>query len=383
MPSVRSWDIFCTVVDNYGDIGVCWRLARQLAGEHGLQVRLWVDDLASLSRICPDVRPGLELQRSHGVELRWWHEPFGPADPADVVIEAFACNPPASYVAAMAARRIKPVWINLEYLSAESWVQGCHGLPSPHPSLPLVKHFFFPGFTAGTGGLLAEPGLAQARERFQCSSEDSARFWAELGLPEPRTDELQVSLFCYAHAGIVALLRAWSSAGTPVRCLVPEGIATEALSSFFSTDSLKPRASLRKGSLEVRIFPFLDQDSYDRLLWVCDFNLVRGEDSFVRAQWAARPALWQIYPQQEGAHWPKLEAFLALYCVGLPPQTAAALTRLWRSWNRGDDEVELAWPGFWDQRLELKAHARRWATRLEGLGDVANNLAKFSENLLK
>ncbi|WP_187492385.1 elongation factor P maturation arginine rhamnosyltransferase EarP, partial [Pantoea agglomerans] len=23
-----TWDIFCTVVDNYGDIGVTWRLAR-------------------------------------------------------------------------------------------------------------------------------------------------------------------------------------------------------------------------------------------------------------------------------------------------------------------------------------------------------------------
>ena len=46
-----SWDIFCTVVDNYGDIGVCWRLARQLAAEHGFAVRLWVDDLASFARL--------------------------------------------------------------------------------------------------------------------------------------------------------------------------------------------------------------------------------------------------------------------------------------------------------------------------------------------
>ena len=25
-----TWDIFCSVVDNFGDIGVTWRLARQL-----------------------------------------------------------------------------------------------------------------------------------------------------------------------------------------------------------------------------------------------------------------------------------------------------------------------------------------------------------------
>ena len=160
---MRTWDIFCTVVDNYGDIGVSWRLARQLAAEHGLRVRLWVDDLASFRKICPDIVLGQESQHSHGVEVRWWREPFPMVSPADVVVEAFACNPPASYVAAMAARKPKPAWINLEFLTAENWVQGCHALPSPHPSLPLVKYFFFPGFVAGTGGLLAERGLAQAR----------------------------------------------------------------------------------------------------------------------------------------------------------------------------------------------------------------------------
>lgn len=381
---MRSWDIFCTVVDNYGDIGVCWRLARQLAAERGPRVRLWVDDLAGLRKLCPDIVPGLESQHSHGVEVRRWREPFPEVDPADVVVEAFACNPPANYVAAMVARQPKPAWINLEFLSAENWVRGCHGLPSPHPSLPLVKHFFFPGFVAGTGGLLAERGLAQARERFQRSGAAQARFWRDLGLPAPRAGELQVSLFCYPHGGIAALLRAWAAGGTPVRCLVPEGTATAALSAFFGAESLAPGAILRKAGVEVRIFPFLDQDRYDRLLWACDLNLVRGEDSFVRGQWAARPLLWQIYPQQEGAHWPKLQAFLGLYCAGLPPQIAAAVTRLWQAWNQGDDAgVESAWPGFWENRLALQAHARGWAEQLAGTGNLANNLAQFCENLLK
>ena len=381
---MRSWDIFCTVVDNYGDIGVCWRLARQLAAEHGLRVRLWVDDLASLRKICPGIVPGLESQHSHGVEVKRWREPFPEVDPADVVVEAFACNPPANYVAAMVARQPKPAWINLEFLSAENWVRGCHGLPSPHPSLPLVKHFFFPGFVAGTGGLLAEQGLARARERFQRSGAEQARFWRDLGLPAPRAGELQVSLFCYPHGGIAALLRAWAAGGTPVRCLVPEGTATAALSAFFGAESLAPGAILRKAGVEVRIFPFLDQDQYDRLLWACDLNLVRGEDSFVRGQWAARPLLWQIYPQQEDAHWPKLQAFLGLYCAGLPPPIAAAVTRLWQAWNQGDASgVESAWPGLWEHRLALQAHARRWAGQLAGTGNLANNLAQFCENLLK
>ena len=311
--------------------------------------------------------------------------PFPLVDPADVVVEAFACNPPASYVAAMAAKQPKPVWINLEFLSAESWVLGCHGLPSPHPSLAAGEIFFLSGFCrrhrraaggAGFGtGARAVSGLQHAEQ---------ARFWQDLGLPAPRAGELQVSLFCYPHDGISALLRAWAAGGTPVRCLVPEGIATAALSAFFGTDSLAPGAILRKAGLEVRIFPFLDQDQYDRLLWACDLNLVRGEDSFVRAQWAARPLLWQIYPQQEAAHQPKLQAFLELYCAGLAAETTAAVSRLWQAWNKGDDvEVEAAWPGFWQHKVELQEHARRWARQLAATGDLANNLAQFCDNLLK
>ncbi len=384
MPPARNWDIFCTVVDNYGDIGVCWRLARQLAAEHGVGVRLWVDDLASFAKICPGIVPGRDSQRSHGVEVRWWREPFPAVSPADVVVEAFACNPPAGYVAAMAARRPRPAWINLEYLSAEHWVQGCHALPSPHPSLPLVKHFFFPGFAAGTGGLLAEQGLAQARDRFRRSAAEQARLWEALGVPAPRAGEMQVSLFCYPHDGVAALLRAWAAGRSPARCLVAEGTATTALSAFFGAECLAPGTTLRKANLEVRIFPFLDQDRYDRLLWGCDLNLVRGEDSFVRGQWAARPLLWQIYPQEEGAHWPKLEAFLGLYCQGLPAETAAALTSFWRAWNKGDAaQVEAGWSGFCAHRLELQAHALRWAEQLAGAGNLANSLAQFCDNLLK
>ena len=160
-------DIFCTVVDNYGDIGVSWRLARQLAHEHGLVVRLWVDDLGSFARLCPEVDVALAQQMCGGIEVRHWTDSFPQAEPARLVIEAFACGLPQRYVAAMAAQAHQPVWVNLEHLSAEEWVAGCHGLPSPHPTLPLVKYFFFPGFTPDTGGLLLEGELMARRDGFQ------------------------------------------------------------------------------------------------------------------------------------------------------------------------------------------------------------------------
>ena len=88
---MASWDIFCCVVDNYGDIGVTWRLARQLAGEHGQAVRLWVDDLNAFARLCPEADPALPNQRQAGVEVRHWPAQWEDTPAADVVIEAFAC----------------------------------------------------------------------------------------------------------------------------------------------------------------------------------------------------------------------------------------------------------------------------------------------------
>ncbi|MDR2876073.1 MAG: elongation factor P maturation arginine rhamnosyltransferase EarP, partial [Methylobacillus sp.] len=214
----KHWDIFCAVIDNFGDIGVCWRLARQLAAEHGCMVRLWVDDVSRMQALHPEINPSLETQFACGVEVRRWVQDFPEVEPADVVIEAFGCALPMTYEHAMAARARPPVWINLEYLSAESWVEMCHALPSPHPFLKLTKYFFFPGFTDGTGNLLREADLLEQRETFRAASEN---FRASLGIPPPTADELLVSLFCYDSAPRADLLAQWEESEIPVRCLLP------------------------------------------------------------------------------------------------------------------------------------------------------------------
>ena len=379
--SPHRWDIFCNVVDNFGDIGVCWRLARQLAAEHALAVRLWVDDLASFRRINSSIDPNLQEQMSHGVTIRRWSKPFGAVEPAEVVIETFGCEVPYAYAAAMADRAPKPAWINLEYLSAEAWVTGCHALPSPHPRLPLTRYFFFPGFVPGTGGLLCERDLLARRRAFQ-GDVKSAAFWRSLGLTAPAPQEIRISLFCYENPALPGLLQAWAAGPWPVLCLVPEGPVADSLPRQFQPGEAVGPGAYRRGSLEAQVLPFTDQDGYDRLLWACDCNFVRGEDSFVRAQWAARPSVWHIYPQREGQHWVKLNAFIDLYAVGLPEEAAAALRAFWRAWNAGRSAGE-AWGSFWRQRTALHAHARDWAERLTAQGDLASNLVNFCHKLLK
>jgi uncharacterized repeat protein (TIGR03837 family) len=373
-----SCDIFCTVVDNYGDIGVCWRLARQLANEHGLAVRLWVDDLASFRKLCPEVVPTQSIQQQHGVEIRHWGIPFAEVIPAQLVIEAFACELPERYVLAMAEQTHKPVWLNLEYLSAEDWVAGCHGLPSPHPRLPLVKYFFFPGFTRETGGLLLERDLLARRDAFLADAAAQESYWQALGVPPRQADEMRVSLFSYENPAVPALLMAWAAGATPLTCLVPEGRVLPQVAGFFGRAQLAAGDVLQQGSLRVQVLPFVEQERYDELLWACDCNFVRGEDSCVRAQWAGKPFVWHIYPQHDGVHEHKLHALLDLYGAGLPPACAQAVRGLWDAWNGVAEAMPVAqgWNQFLMCQSMLLPYGMDWAQQLAG-NNLALNLLDF------
>jgi uncharacterized repeat protein (TIGR03837 family) len=378
MPLRKTWDIFCTVVDNYGDIGVTWRLARQLAGEHGRTVRMWVDDLESFRRIAPSLNPALDKQVQRGVQICRWTSSPPAVKPADAVIEAFACHLPESYVEAMVSRVPKPAWINLEYLSAQEWVEESHALPSPHPRLALTKFFFFPGFTEKTGGLLRERDLIVRRDAFQRDAAAQETFWNKLGLPPRAEGEIRVSLFSYANPAVESLLQTWSDAGQRITCLFPEGPALENIEAYFGTRGARYFA---RGNLKLFVLPFIDQDDYDELLWACDINFVRGEDSFVRAQWSGRPFVWHIYPQEEDAHWPKLESFLDLYTAGLDPRSTARIKYLWHAWNRGA-AAGAPWRDFIGGRAALQRHSAAWTQNHAARSGLAENLVKFCDNLL-
>ncbi|WP_126445467.1 elongation factor P maturation arginine rhamnosyltransferase EarP [Sulfuricystis multivorans] len=336
MPSIRC-DLFCRVIDNLGDAGVSWRLARQLAVEFGWRVRLFIDDPAPIGLLAP----GQSV-----VEVRRWLEDFSGVAAADVVIETFACDLPPAYVAAMRSRARPPVWINLEYLSAENWVVGCHGLPSPQQG--LSKFFFFPGFVPGTGGLLKERDYAAP--------------------PAPSFDgPLKVSLFCYENPQLPALLEVWRDGEQPIFCHVCAGLPRQQVEAWLGAP-FPVGAKVECGSLILTALPFLPQTEYDALLGRCQLNFVRGEDSFVRAQWAERPFVWQAYRQAEDAHLAKLDAFLRLYTDD------AATHAFFRAWNGGGD---LDWPAFARRLPYLAAQAPGWAKRIAAQGDLATNLVKF------
>ena len=362
VPMQRDWDIFCRVVDNYGDIGVCWRLARQLAVEYALHVRLWVDVPQSLAAMCPALDPALERQIINGVEIHLWEAAFPETTPAEVVIEAFACELPENYLSAMAAAKRPPCWINLEYLTAEAWAASWHGMASPHPALALVKYFFFPGFDDASGGLLKEAGLFEQNAALLAGK-----------LP---SQGLEVSLFCYETAAVGELLDLLAESSAPVLCHVPPGKPLDAVKAH-----LGGAGPWQIGLLNVRPIPFVTQDEYDRLLWRCDVNFVRGEVSFVRAIWAGHPFVWQIYKQDDEAHLVKLAAFLDLYTKGMSPTLAAAVNSMFLAWNTGNG-LPAAWKRFFALRNEIAAHSRNWSNSLAERPNLAANLVNFCLNEL-
>ncbi|MBL8520701.1 MAG: elongation factor P maturation arginine rhamnosyltransferase EarP [Betaproteobacteria bacterium] len=356
-----SVDLFCRVVDNLGDIGVCWRLARQLVAEAGIPVRLVVDRLDVAQTLVPAIDPQLDQQDVEGIRLVRWRDGELLCE-ADLVIEAFACELPPGYLLSMAQRKPVPAWVNLEYLSAEAWVPSHHGLPSPHPRLPLSKHFFFPGFVAGTGGLLRENSIKPS--------------------PTPVTVPKVPRIFAFTYdAGPIDMLTAAiASDGRPASICVP---AMEPRGDLERWRASQAKTGLNAAPM-LEFVPFVPQSSFDELLASHDLLLVRGEDSLVRALWSGKPFAWQLYRQEGDAHLPKLEAFLAWYARDMPEQLRKAWQDFSRAWNGVPGfEIAAEWPRLRNQLDGWGAYASGQAANLMRQADLMSNLLSFFGKLAR
>jgi uncharacterized repeat protein (TIGR03837 family) len=263
---------------------------------------------------------------------------------ADVWIEGFGCDMPSGFVAHFTNRVsaedivARPLWINLEYLSAEAYVERNHRLPSPvlfGPARGWTKYFFYPGFTPGSGGLIRN-AVADAAPSHAHPTPASAK------------GVRQVSLFCYEPEALPALLTSLGQDGRPSQLLVAHGRATQAVRGLLARDDFR-----LPGNMQVEYLPTLSQTQFDALLGRCDLNLVRGEDSLVQAIWAGKPFIWQAYPQTDAVHRAKLDALLDWL------QADSAVRDVHRAWNGFCQPAELA---HWAQTL---ADAEgRWASQV-------------------
>ena len=146
--------------------------------------------------------------------------------------------------------------------------------------------------------------------------------------------------------------------------LVPDGVANELQTGWH-------------GQCQIQRIPFVTQPDYDKILWTADINFVRGEDSMVRAIWAGKPMVWQIYPQDEGAHFIKLDAWIKHV---KPGERATKLLHAWNAYGDATDLAESINLALLPDSLVVWREAMlRFSAQQTKMPDLASSLSKFCE----
>lgn len=309
---LKTLDIFCEIIDNYGDIGVVYRTAKELQKIFPKsKIRAFLNRLDEFKKINSQVLD-LPSQNIDGIEyitFDYLRDNANELLTAQVIIEAFGCQIPEEYMEI--AYDNSELLINLEYLSAEDWIEDFHLQSSPLGRGKLKKVFFMPGFTEKSGGVIADSNYL---ERIQQVLENK-EFYEKKYLSdiEDRENKIVGTLFSY-EKNFTPLLEDLKKLDKDVVILAMGEKTQDSLRKILKNFSIEDfRNSLKYGKIEIRFLNFLNQEEYEELINIVDFNFVRGEDSFIRAVLTGKPYMWHIYCQEEYAHMDKIEGFLDKY----------------------------------------------------------------------
>ncbi|WP_371751139.1 elongation factor P maturation arginine rhamnosyltransferase EarP [Snodgrassella alvi] len=381
----EAW-VFVRVIDNYGDAGVGWRLSCLLAEYLHMHVRLWIDDTDALNKLvpAPEKQARITIEAWQG-DAMMQQQLSAAADPV-LVIETFGCELPPQVLERI--RQCRPLWLNWEYLTAEDWAVGLHAMSSLQPN-GLEKYFWFMGIDEGSGGLLREPDYLAEREKFRQQPQLQQAFRQEYGLPLQHTGQLWL-VFAYTSGQWAQWMAMWQEADTPVTLWLAGGQVIESLraAKLIAPEELQQEGDICDlGNVTLVRIPFVPQAAFDRLLWLADAAIVRGEDSFVRALWAGLPFFWHIYRQDDDVHLQKLHSFWFKAMQGWPAELRQAFTVLSDDLN-GAGAVsslkrEQAWQYLCAHWQSWVKSAAAWSEMLHGQDNALEKLARFSHLPLK
>ena len=309
---LKTLDIFCEIIDNYGDIGVVYRTAKELQKIFPKsKIRAFLNKLDEFKKINSQVLD-LPSQNIDGIEyitFDYLRDNANELLTAQVIIEAFGCQIPKEYIEI--AYDNSELLINLEYLSAEDWIEDFHLQSSPLGRGKLKKVFFMPGFTEKSGGVIADSNYLERIQRVL----ENKEFYEKKYLSdiEDRENKIVGTLFSY-EKNFTPLLEDLKKLDKDVVILAMGEKTQDSLRKILKNFSIEDfRNSLKYGKIEIKFLNFLNQEEYEELINIVDFNFVRGEDSFIRAVLTGKPYMWHIYCQEEYAHMDKIEGFLDKY----------------------------------------------------------------------
>lgn len=363
-------DLFCSVIDNYGDIGVCYRLAKELA-RNKVEISLYVDDLPTFKKICPQILPTQNIQylNDDNILVKKWVTDDYSYEPSNVVIEAFACNISPSFTDKFTNSTI---WINLEYLSAEKWVESCHKLPSLQNN-GVKKFFFFPGFTPNTGGINFENNFCKISSKL---AKDFVINKFELS-PDIK-DFFMCLIFTYENENLFPLIENIIKYKKKVIFLIPDSRSAV----YLKTSPLLQKFKLIYSNIIFHFFPMISQDEFNYIIKASDFNIVRGEDSICQAIMSGKPFIWHIYKQKENAHIDKIKAFLEEYCLDLSSPIANVFKNAFITFNTITNNYNLEYSSFSDFMIkyeEICSYSEKKTAKLFNNRNLCSNLLRFIE----
>jgi len=370
--STVSCTLWCRVIDNFGDAGVAWRLAKSLSQEFHWRVRLLIDEPATLAAFVPECPASAQKASVLGIEVRRWTDDAGAAEAADVpdvTVETFSCRLPDAVEEAIARRfdaGTPTAVFAVDYLTAEAYAEASNGLVSRHPRWGYPKTFLFPGFSEKTAGVVREADAGSRRDAF--TREDRQAFLARHGA-NPQAP-FTLFLFTYPVNPVASLAKALTDAGDPVQVLLAPGEASRQFEAALADLGHPAHVTT------VRM-PMLPQADFDDVLLAADAALVRGEDSTLRAQLSGVPLLWTLYPQSEETHLVKMRAFARVYGPHLSPAARQAWLAMEEGLNAGGI-TSAQWTAWKNELSALAAGARSWRNHLLSQPTVAQTVARIA-----
>ena len=364
--------VLCKVVDNFGDIGVVWRLCCQLSNQikkenFTSKINLIVDDLASFNKICNSVDVNKSFQIVDNINIFNWndeklcYDEFSKNDGENlsVILEVFQCGRPSWMEKILFEDKLQRTVkiIMIDYLTAEKYAEDFHCLQSLTRSSKVQKVNFMPGFTNKTGGLIIDSEWEQL-----CDYNNNK------------------TLLCFTYdRNWDALANACKKSNYIEKVLIAPGKGFESLKKSFYSNFIKD------SNLKIEELSFMNQNEWDKMLKNCGVLFIRGEESMSRACLSGIPFVWHAYPQSDEYQLIKVRALLERMSVHFKCEDFKIIEKVWILINSAESEVEQeefekAILDFFDNAEKLVYGFREFALDLRKNGDLCSNLMTFIKN---
>ena len=364
--------ILCKVVDNFGVIGVTFRMASHLKKINPSNtVNLIVDNLEAFKKIYSQVDASKKYQIVNGINVYDWNafdlcyasfsndkeKAVLSSERLGVILECFQCGRPGWLEKILFEDELEKTVhiIMIDYLTAEAYAEDFHLLKSLTRRAKVQKVNFMPGFTDKTGGLIIDDGWKEAVSY---------------------NKDGPVLFFTYDKdfSGVVRALK--KSRFTTI--LLAQGKGKASFEKAWN-ENIKNE----NHPVKLEVLDYLDLYEWDEMLKKCSVLFIRGEETLSRSCLSGIPFIWHAYPQSDEYQLVKVQALLEKMKNYFSTADFLCIEKLMLAFNQTKtaDDIEKYTDEFL-QRIEvLREGYKNFSIDLRKNGELCSNLMTFIEKI--